>query len=105
MGVQRAYPGLPMHVGLAGVTSITKLIKFGMICGIGPLLAMLKRSAAGLFTILADKDPGDVLDADEGYYPTSLSPILLHFYLFGAWEKTLDWMQERRLATRMKGSR
>ncbi len=94
--VQRTHPGLPVHVGLAGVTSIPKLIKFAMLCGVGPSLAMLRRSATGLFNILADKDPGEVLDATEESYPADLPPFGLHFYPFGGWEKTLAWIGERR---------
>ena len=33
--IQRNYPDLPIHIGLAGVTSLAKLIKFGMLCGSG----------------------------------------------------------------------
>lgn len=96
---QKAHPGLPVHLGLAGVTSITRLIKFGMICGIGPSLAMLRRSAAGLFNILAERDPGEVLDAIEAHYPADLPPFHLHFYPFGGWEKTLGWLKARRPAS------
>lgn len=100
--VGRTHPGLPVHVGLAGVTSITKLIRFGMICGVGPSLAVLRRSPAGMFNVLADKDPGEVLDTAESHYPAHLLPFNLHFYPFGGWERTLAWVHERRLTLRTR---
>ncbi|MER8550835.1 methylenetetrahydrofolate reductase [Mesorhizobium sp. M0976] len=95
--IQRNYPDLPIHIGLAGVTSLAKLIKFGMLCGVGPSLAMLRRSAAGLFNILADKNPGDVIHAIEAHRPSG--SFHLHFYPFGGWEKTLAWVAEHQMST------
>jgi methylenetetrahydrofolate reductase (NADPH) len=95
--IRRNYPDLPIHIGLAGVTSLSKLMKFAMLCGVGPSLAMLRRSAGSLFNILAEKDPGDVLDAIEAHRPSG--SLHLHFYPFGGWEKTLAWVADRRTST------
>ncbi|CAN7695996.1 methylenetetrahydrofolate reductase [Rhizobium sp. LjRoot254] len=89
-----AYPGLPVHVGLAGVTSLTKLIKFSMMCGVGPSIAALRRSASGLFNIIADRNPAEVLDAMWASYPAPVAPLHLHFFPFGGWEKTLSWFAD-----------
>lgn len=91
-----AHPGLPVHVGLAGVTSLTKLIRFSMMCGIGPSIAALRRSASGLFNIIADRNPADVLDAMVAAYPDPASQMQLHFFPFGGWEKTLSWFDDYR---------
>ncbi|MBA8907992.1 methylenetetrahydrofolate reductase [Aminobacter ciceronei] len=90
------YPGLPVRVGLAGVTSLPKLIKFAVMCGIGPSLAALKRSGTGLFNVLAEKDPGDVIEGIEATYPTPVAPLDIHFFPFGGWTKTLDWIAAAR---------
>ncbi|MBB6469378.1 methylenetetrahydrofolate reductase (NADPH) [Aminobacter lissarensis] len=95
--LQAEHPDLPVRLGLAGVTSLPKLIKFAVMCGIGPSLAALRRSGAGLFNVLADKDPGDVIKGIEASYPSPFGPLDIHFFPFGGWQKTLDWIETARL--------
>lgn len=95
--LHRAYPGIPVHLGVAGVTSLTKLIKFAMMCGVGPSLAALRRSGVGLFNVLADKDPGDLVEAIEtGLASNCGAQTFLHIFPFGGWEKSLSWLEEFR---------
>lgn len=101
-GLHDRYPGLPVHVGLAGVTSLAKLVKFAMMCGVGPSIAALKRSASGLFNVIADRNPADVLEAMSTSYPQPAGPLHLHFFPFGGWEKTLAWYSEHRGARRLR---
>ncbi|MBZ9727186.1 methylenetetrahydrofolate reductase [Mesorhizobium sp. CO1-1-11] len=96
MDVQRAHPSLPIHLGLAGVTSLTKLLKFAMLCGVGPSLAALRRSGGGLFNVLADKNPGDLIEAIETRYPAGHPQLFAHFFPFGGWEKSLAWLSDYR---------
>lgn len=90
------HSGLPVHVGLAGVTSLTKLIRFAMMCGVGPSIAALRRSASGLFNVLADRNPAEILETMAASYPAPLGPLHLHFFPFGGWEKTLAWFRDYR---------
>src|SRR5258708_3624284 len=94
--LQLEYPDLPVRVGLAGVTSLPKLIKFAIMCGIGPSLAVLKNSHKGLFNVLADKDPADVIEGIETNYAAPIGQLDLHFFPFGGWKKTLDWVAGSR---------
>ncbi|MEJ6785616.1 methylenetetrahydrofolate reductase [Aminobacter sp. Piv2-1] len=96
MNLHRNYPGVPVHLGLAGVTSLTKLIKFAVMCGVGPSLAALRRSGVGLFNVLADKDPGDLIGAIEADLPSDAPRIFAHLFPFGGWEKSLSWLQDYR---------
>lgn len=89
-------PGLPISVGLAGVTSLAKLIRFSMMCGVGPSMAALSRGSKGLLKVISDRNPADVLDALAARYPQPSSPLDLHFFPFGGWEKTLAWFEETR---------
>ncbi|OCP14937.1 methylenetetrahydrofolate reductase [Ensifer sp. LC163] len=100
--LHRNYPEVPVHVGLAGVTSLTKLIRFAAMCGVGPSIAALRRSASGLLNIIADRNPGDVLEAIASTYPTPLTPLHLHFFPFGGWEKTLTWLGDYQEARMMR---
>lgn len=90
------HSGLPVHVGLAGVTSLAKLIRFAMMCGVGPSIAALRRSASGLFNVIADRNPAEVLETMTAIYPAPLGPLHLHFFPFGGWEKTLAWFSDYR---------
>ena len=89
-------PGIPLRLGLAGVTSLPKLVRFAAMCGIGPSLAVLMNSGRGLFNVLADKDPADVIEGIEMNYAESGRQVDLHFFPFGGWEKTLDWLAKAR---------
>lgn len=94
--LQSRYPGLPVRIGLAGVTSLPKLIKFAVKCGVGPSLAALKRSGTGLFNVLAEKDPGDIIAGIEAAYPVPAALLDIHFFPFGGWVRTLEWIAAER---------
>ncbi len=96
------HPELPVHVGLAGVTSLAKLVKFAMMCGVGASVAALKRSASGIFNVIADRNPADVIEAIASSYPEPKGPLHLHFFPFGGWEKTLAWYSEHQAASRSR---
>ncbi len=96
------FPEVPVHVGLAGVTSLTKLIRFAAMCGVGPSIAALRRSASGLLNIVADRNPADVIDAVSSAYPDPVTPLHLHFFPFGGWEKTLAWLGDYREARQLR---
>ncbi|WP_170167163.1 methylenetetrahydrofolate reductase [Paracoccus methylarcula] len=88
-------PGLPIRLGLAGVTSLPNLIRFAVLCGVGPSTAVLKKNAGGFMKIMADHDPGGIIEGIEtGYFGTN--PLNLHFFPFGGWKKTLAWIGDRR---------
>jgi methylenetetrahydrofolate reductase (NADPH) len=100
--VQSDYPGLPIRIGVAGVTSLPKLIKFAIMCGIGPSLAALRRSSVGLINILSDKDPADLIQGIETAYPSPAGQLEVHFFPFGGWQKTLDWVAIARSSEAMQ---
>jgi len=93
------HPGTPVRIGLAGVTSLSKLIRFAALCGVGPSLAAMRRSAGALLNVLADRDPGAVIASIQAQYPHPIAQLDLHFFPFGGWKKTLDWIRLCRDAT------
>lgn len=88
-------PGLPIRLGLAGVTSLPKLIRFAIKCGVGPSIAVLKKNAGGFMKIMSDRDPGDIIEGIEASY-SGASKLNLHFFPFGGWQKTLTWIADPR---------
>ena len=69
-----------------------------MMCGVGPSIAALRRSASGLYSIIADRNPAEILETMAANYPAPTGPLHLHFFPFGGWEKTLAWLSEYREA-------
>lgn len=87
----------PIRLGLAGVTSLTKLVKFSMLCGVGASLSALTRQGGSILKAVREQDPGDVLKALEvGIAAHRLEGASIHFFPFGGWEKTLDWVGRER---------
>lgn len=71
-------------------------------CGVGPSIAALRRSVSGLLNIVADRNPADVIDAVSKAYPDTVTPLHLHFFPFGGWEKTLTWLGDYRVARQLQ---
>ncbi|MDQ0314792.1 methylenetetrahydrofolate reductase [Amorphus orientalis] len=89
----QAHPGMELRLGLAGVTSLPKLVRYAVTCGIGPSLSVLRKSPGSLFNVAAERDPGDMLAAlDAAALPAEIN---VHFFVFGGWKKTLDWVGRR----------
>ncbi|AJE48684.1 methylenetetrahydrofolate reductase [Celeribacter indicus] len=94
--MQARHPDVPVRLGLAGVTSLPKLIRYAIMCGVGPSLSVLKKSSGKLLGVLADKDPSDVANVIEQRITDHDGRVELHFFPFGGWQKTLDWLQRYR---------
>lgn len=89
----------PIRFGVAGVTSLPKLIKFAMLCGVGASLKGLTRQGGSLLKAMRDQDPGDVIaQLRSGAETLALKDLNLHFFPFGGWEKTLNWIAASRNA-------
>lgn len=84
---------VPLRFGVAGVTSLPKLIKFAVLCGVGPSLSILKRQAGSIFKVMRDQDPREIIEAlSNGLAQNGHANTHIHFFPFGGWEKTATWM-------------
>jgi methylenetetrahydrofolate reductase (NADPH) len=85
----------PVRVGLPGLTSPARLVKFGLSCGVGPSLKVLRKQAGGVLKLATTPTyhPDETLlglataVADE---PASLLRAV-HFFPFGALVPTAEW--------------
>jgi methylenetetrahydrofolate reductase (NADPH) len=85
----------PVRVGLPGLTSPARLVKFGLSCGVGPSLKVLRKQAGGVLKLATTPTyhPDETLlglatsVADE---PASLLRAV-HFFPFGALVATAEW--------------
>lgn len=88
---------VPIRIGVAGVTSLPKLIKFAMFCGVGNSVKALQKTKGSVLKALRDQDPGDVVAAlDRRLAVHGSGDVALHFFPFGGWPKTLDWVSSAR---------
>lgn len=92
----RSRPQVPLLIGLAGVTSLPKLIGYARRCGVGSSIAALRSGPGRFMDLVAERDPGDIVDALEKGALAREPAVRLHFFAFGGWRKTLDWIAARR---------
>jgi methylenetetrahydrofolate reductase (NADPH) len=99
-GIRAMGVDVPVHVGLPGLTSPTRLLRFGLRCGVGASLKVLRQQAGGVLKLAtspvhhpdatlvglataAAADPGSLLRA-------------VHFFPFGALVPTAAWATDIR---------
>lgn len=88
---------LPVHIGLAGPAKITTLLKYAAMCGVGNSLNFLKKRGGALASLALSYDPNTMIQPIEDHAASStMSPIKgLHFFPFGGYKKTGQWLVER----------
>jgi methylenetetrahydrofolate reductase (NADPH) len=85
---------LPVCVGIAGPTPLSKLIKFAMLCGIGASLRAVVRnlSAVGNYSELAITPAQHVMRLMQ--LPTTSPIVGPHFFSFGGALDTARWISQ-----------
>jgi len=92
---------VPVQVGLAGPAGIVNLVRFAVRCGIGNSLHVLTENPS-LAKLLVEKGPEPIIrdiaaaEADGAQSPRGIPG--LHFYVFGGFNKTVDWIEAQRAA-------
>jgi len=86
---------LPVHVGIAGPASLSKLIHFAIQCGVGASMRVLMRnlSAAGNVSRRAAVSPDQHLLALMSA-PCTAQIVAPHFFAFGGTVETARWMRQ-----------
>ncbi len=86
---------VPVRIGLAGPAGIVTLVRYAVRCGVGNSLRVLTDNPS--FTrALVDHSPGPIIGelarSIAQDRETRLGIAGLHFYIFGGFNKTLDWI-------------
>ncbi|MDX6534812.1 MAG: methylenetetrahydrofolate reductase [Gaiellales bacterium] len=93
---------LPVIAGLPGVTSPPALLKYGIACGIGPSMEILRKQAGGLIKLATTRHwkPDDI--ARDLAAATAADPEILirgiHLFPFGGLQRSAEWLSETRAA-------
>ena len=79
---------LPISLGLAGPTKLQTLIKYAIMCGVGPSLSVLKKRAKDLTKLLLPFEPTEMVDALNSNKKNKLFKNVhsLHFFPLGGIE-------------------
>lgn len=95
--VRQSGVDVPIRFGAAGVTSVAKLVKFAMMCGVGASLKGLTRQGGSILKAMREQDPREVIEGIEtGIRSFGLRDVRLHFFPFGGWERTTEWVATER---------
>ncbi|MCE3552725.1 methylenetetrahydrofolate reductase [Pseudonocardia sp. RS11V-5] len=98
--IRAAGVDVPVHVGLPGLTSPARLLRFGLRCGVGPSLKVLRQQAGGVLKLATSPvhHPDATLlglAAAAASDPHSLLRAV-HFFPFGALVPTAAWAADIR---------
>ncbi|HEY0806415.1 MAG TPA: hypothetical protein VGD84_15175 [Pseudonocardiaceae bacterium] len=89
---------LPVHIGLPGLASPVSLVKFGLACGVGPSLKVLRSQGGGLLKLAKQSvyyPDQTVLGLADSVCRDAESLIRgVHFFPFGAVTATADWVRQ-----------
>jgi methylenetetrahydrofolate reductase (NADPH) len=90
---------VPIRVGLAGPASLLTLLRYAVRCGIGNSLRVLTENPS-FAKVLVERGPEPIIRelaaavaaADRG----GLGISGLHFYIFGGFRRTMDWIDSEQ---------
>jgi methylenetetrahydrofolate reductase (NADPH) len=92
---------VPIRVGLAGPAGLITLARYAVRCGIGTSLRVLTENPS-FAKLLVEKGPEPIIRgvasaAEPGNAPSMPFDIAgLHFFVFGGFNKTVDWINAAR---------
>ena len=86
--LEREQIDLPISLGLAGPTRLQTLIKYAIMCGVGPSISVLKKRAKDLTKLLLPFEPTEMVDDLYSYKNNKLFKNVhsLHFFPLGGIE-------------------
>jgi len=95
--IARAYPEVPVYVGMAGPTNTLKLLKYARLCGVSASLRALVAMGFKAARLVTHTDPSDQLAALARYCTVreSCNVIGVHLYSFGGFIEAAEWMRGR----------
>jgi methylenetetrahydrofolate reductase (NADPH) len=92
---------IPIRIGLAGPAGLITLMRYAVHCGVGNSLKVLSEKPS-FARLLIEKGPEPILRgiaAAAAPSSTSVLPLGItsfHFFVFGGFTKTMDWIDSRR---------
>ncbi len=93
--LEREQIDLPISLGLAGPTRLQTLIKYAIVCGVGPSISVLKKRAKNLTKLLLPFEPTEMVDTLNSYKKNKLFKNVhsLHFFPLGGIEASAAFVR------------
>ncbi len=87
---------LPVSLGLAGPTKLQTLIKYALICGVGPSISVIKKRAKDLTKLLVPFEPTEIIKQinKKSFYEEYKNVDSLHFFPLGGIEASASFAQK-----------
>lgn len=87
-----------IRVGVAGPAKPSTLLKYAMICGVGPSLRIVKERQSMMKNLLHGVTPETLITelADAMTEEPDLDIWGIHFFTFASLKNTLDWIERKR---------
>ena len=99
-GIRARGVDAPVHVGLPGLTSPTRLLRFGLRCGVGASLKVLRQQTGGVLRLATSHvhHPDATLVGLAAAVAADPDSLLraVHFFPFGALAATATWASDIR---------
>ena len=92
------FPGIPVHVGIAGPTSLLSLARYAQACGVANSFGSLVRMGSKSLRLATSSDPLRELVPIASQLSGRNKPHIAgaHFFAFGGAIKTADWIADQR---------
>lgn len=93
--VEKTMPGIAVDVGLPGMAKMTTLLRFAKECGVGTSLGMLSKNFGRALKLATSFSPQDALaELAESMSKADAKPFRsVHFYPFGSFTRTTEWLR------------
>ncbi len=88
---------VPIHLGVAGPTTMTRLMKYAALCGVRTSLSFALKRKAALTSLLGSYAPDPHVRAIEGGVLSNGRSLIqqLHVYAFGGLSSAAEWLTGR----------
>lgn len=96
-GVRASGIDVPIHLGVAGPTKITTLIKYAAMCGVGNSLNFFKKNTRSIATLATKHSPEAVVGPIEAHWTNEKATLVkqIHVFPFGGIKNASTWLAER----------
>ncbi|AUI07748.1 MULTISPECIES: methylenetetrahydrofolate reductase [Stenotrophomonas] len=94
---------VPVLVGVPGPASITRLLRYAAMCGVGASASMLARYGISIGRLLGTAGPEVFVDCLVKGLTGAHGPISPHFFPFGGIAPSLEWIAQYQRRVRGSG--
>ena len=96
--VHRSLGPVNVRIGVAGPSSLTGLVKYARICGVGPSVRFLTRGAGAVLAVARNWTPDALITDLVGKLDPTRRDVTvgLHVYSFGGAARTARWLEQVR---------